>query len=100
MYGCEKSENLKAEVRGLVEWIQGREEENEVSFMTAREIMEGLTAQEKGEELTMPKMGKGRGAAPEKASMHTAMAASNTQRATSGKWEVPECGGQVEARKA
>ena len=65
MYGCEKFENLKAEVRGMVERIQEREEEYEVSFLTAREVMEGLTAHENGEECTMPKMGRNvEGAAP------------------------------------
>ena len=57
LYGCDKIHHLKAEVRKLIEEIQEREEEREVTTLTAREYMEYLTAQEEGVSLTMPKMG-------------------------------------------
>ena len=57
LYGCDKTHHLGVEVRKLIEEIQEREEEFEVSTMTTREFMEYLIAQEEGAGLTMPKMG-------------------------------------------
>ena len=68
-----------------MELIQEREEENELSHLTAREVMEGLTADERGEECTMPKMGGKLREQPQKTSTHTVMGASSIRRAISGR---------------
>ena len=65
LYGCKKTFMHSAEVRKLMEWIQQGEEELEQSRMTAREVMESITAEEHEGILTMPKMGgKVEGTAP------------------------------------
>ena len=57
LYGCKKTFMQSAEVRKLIEWIQQGEEDLDQSQMTAREVMESITAEEHEDVLTMPKMG-------------------------------------------
>jgi hypothetical protein len=77
-YGCLRSGNLGKEVGKFVQHLRG---EKGTEGMTAREVMEILTAKEEGSGHYMPKMGcKVEGAAPRKPNVYSDGSLENTKR--------------------